>query len=101
MFHGWTVLGLDENGQLEGIGLGYNKRSINLRNYCGSLGYIGVDLFLADMVMEVRAVNVYASCQHKPTFLDHFLSTKLLKKDFLTMGGDLNFSVGHSESWGH
>eukprot|EP00253_Pinus_taeda_P003055 PITA_03055 len=50
--------------------------------------------------MEIRAINVYGLCQHNTEFWDYLLNFELCQKDFLIMGGDLNFSIGHVESWG-
>ena len=97
----WKFLGLDANGRSGGIALGFNSCTINLRNCWGGFGHIGVDLFIADLGMEIRFYNVYGPCHHRPKFWDHLLSSELLQKEYLITEGDLNFSLGHSESWGH
>lgn len=98
---GWKFLGLDANGRSGGIALGFNPRIIILHNCQGGSGHIGVDLFIADLGLEIWFYNVYGPCHHWPEFWDHLLSFELLQKEYLIMGGDLNFSLGHSESWGH
>eukprot|EP00253_Pinus_taeda_P019805 PITA_19805 len=97
----WIFLGLEADGRSGRVALGYNSCAINLRNSWGGSGHIGVDLFIADLGMEIRSYNVYGSGHHWPEYWDHFLSSKLLQKEYLIMGGDLNFSIGHSKSWGH
>eukprot|EP00253_Pinus_taeda_P027834 PITA_27834 len=37
----------------------------------------------------------------RPTLWDHLLGSEVFQKDYLILGVDLNFSNGHSESWGH
>ena len=40
-------------------------------------------------------------CHHRPKFWENILSSDIFRKEHLISGGDLNFSLGHSESWGH
>lgn len=99
-FQAGPLLGIDAGCRSGGIALGFNLRTTNLCNCSGGHGYLGADLFLADLGLEIRAINVYGSCQHMPEFLDRLLNSELYQKDFHIMGGDLNFSIGHAESWG-
>jgi hypothetical protein len=72
MLLGWSFLALDANGRSGGIALGYNTRSINLFNSWGGSGHIGADIFSADLGIEIRLINVYGPCHHRPEFWDHF-----------------------------
>lgn len=51
--------------------------------------------------MDLRIINVYGPCSDRGTFWRTFLESDLLQVDNIIMGGDLNFSLGFYESWGH
>eukprot|EP00253_Pinus_taeda_P014598 PITA_14598 len=59
-----------------------------------------MDLFSADLGMDLRIVNIYAPCSQREAFWQHILQLPLLNEDHVIIGGDLNFSLGFRESWG-
>ena len=46
-------------------------------------------------------MNVYGPCDQRETFWRRLLNFSLLAQEHTILGGDLNFSLGFSESWGH
>lgn len=51
--------------------------------------------------MDFRNINIYAPHINKDDYLNHLLNLSLINSDNLILGGDLNFSFGHAESWGY
>eukprot|EP00253_Pinus_taeda_P018951 PITA_18951 len=51
--------------------------------------------------MNFWILNVYGLCQNRPAFWQNLLSFDSFFTDRLILGGDLYFSIDHSESWGH
>lgn len=101
MLLGWKFTGLDAHGRSKGISFGYNVCSIKLINHWGGTWHIGADIFLADIGMNFRIFNIYGLCQNRPEFCKNLLGLDTFFVDHLILGGDLNFSIGHSELWGH
>eukprot|EP00253_Pinus_taeda_P023046 PITA_23046 len=51
--------------------------------------------------MDLRVINVYGPCSSRAPFWNALLESDLLKEDNIILGGDLNFTLGYCESWGH
>lgn len=100
MTPGWTFFSLDAAGRSGGLSIGINPRSIKLESAWGGQGYIGLDIFSADLGMHFRIVNIYAPCSQREAFWQHLLHLTILNDDRTIIGGDLNFSLGYRESWG-
>jgi len=66
----------------------------------GGAGFIGMDIYSSELGMEFRIINVYAPCLNRDEFWNHLLNLSLANSDNLILAGDLNFSIGHAESWG-
>ena len=45
-------------------------------------------------------INVYGPCLNREVYWNSLLACSLLTLPNIIMGGDLNFSLGISESWG-
>ena len=60
-----------------------------------------MEIFSVKLGMDLRVINVYGPCQDRVSFWNDFFSKELLKNKNLIIGGDLNFSLGFSESWGY
>ncbi len=101
MLPGWFFQALDVNGHSGGIVLGYNPRSIKLCNIWGDIEYIGADIFSFDLGTNIRLINVYGPFHDREIFWEHLLTSNILQPDNIILGGELNFSMGFSESWGH
>lgn len=98
---GWTFHALDISGHFGGITVGFKKSTINLKNIWGGGGFLGADIYSKDLEEELRIINVYGPCHNRELFWCRLLSSPLLLEDNVILGGDLNFSLGFSESWGH
>eukprot|EP00253_Pinus_taeda_P013872 PITA_13872 len=81
--------------------MGYNSCTIKQLNCWGGIGHTGADIHFADLGMNFRIYNIYGPCQNRPEFWEYLLGSELFLADHLILGGDLNFSIGHAESWGH
>lgn len=97
----WTFHALDVFGRSEGITIGICNKALEIRNTWGGRGYLGMDIFSHPLEMEFRIINVYGPCVNRATFWRNFLESGLLQVYNIILGGDLNFSLGSSESWGH
>lgn len=62
---------------------------------------MGFDINTHSSGRDIRLINVYGPCTDRASFWNTFLGTELLQADNIILGGDLNFSLGYSESWGH
>eukprot|EP00253_Pinus_taeda_P026822 PITA_26822 len=87
-------------GRSGGLALGYNPTSIKLESSWGGQGFLGADIYCSDLGSPLRIVNIYGTCHHREIFWRNLLSRNLLSIDHTIIGGDLNFSIGYSESWG-
>lgn len=101
MLPGWTFVGLDAPGRSGGLALRYNTRSIKMLNHWGGAGHLGADIRSVDLGMNIKIFNVYGPCHNRYDLWQNLLGSDLFLDDHLILGGDLNFSIGHVESWGH
>eukprot|EP00253_Pinus_taeda_P029007 PITA_29007 len=97
----WTFHALDASKRSGSIAIGFCNKSMELRNAWGGRGFLGIDLFAHSIGSDIRIINVYGPCLDRETFWRTFLDSKLLQADNVILGGDLNFSLGYYESWGH
>lgn len=61
---------------------------------------MGIEIFSVELSLSLRIVNVYGPCQQRESFWRHLLNLTLITSEHTILGGDLNFSLGFSESWG-
>lgn len=87
-------------GRSGGLAFGFNPRSIRLDASWGSHGFLGADLFSIELGLTLRFVNIYGPCQQRENYWRQLLRCNLFSLDHIIIGGDLNFSLGFSESWG-
>lgn len=66
----------------------------------GGKGFIRIGIFSTEMGMDLCVINVYGPCQGRKVFWNQLLNLSITSTNNLIMGGDLNFSIGFSESWG-
>jgi len=95
---GWQFLAMDSTGRSGGLAIGINPSSIKAQASCGGQGFMGIDLFSKDLGTCLRVINIYGPCQHRENFWNHLLNLSILTADNIIIGGDLNFSLGYSES---
>eukprot|EP00253_Pinus_taeda_P031123 PITA_31123 len=91
---------MDSTGRSRGLAIGFNPASILAQASWGGQGFMGLDLFSADLGTSLRVINIYGPCQQRENFWNHLLSLSIFTADNIIIGGDLNFSLGYSESWG-
>lgn len=96
----WIFTALDASGRSGGMAIEYNPHSIKSLATWGGKGFLGMDLYFAESGKELRILNVYAPCQGREALWYHLSKLFLTSVDNLILGGDLNFSIGYSESWG-
>eukprot|EP00253_Pinus_taeda_P012292 PITA_12292 len=87
-------------GEIGRLAIGINHRTIRLDSSWGGQGFLGVDIFSADLGVAFRIVNIYGPCQHREPFWNRLLNLSLMTASHTILGGDLNFSLGFRESWG-
>eukprot|EP00253_Pinus_taeda_P031803 PITA_31803 len=97
---GWSYSAIDALGRSGGQAIGINPRSIKVNSTWGGSGFLGLDIYSADLGMNLRIVNVYAPCSQRESFWQHLLNLTIMNEDRVVIGGDLNFSLGFRESWG-
>ena len=59
-----------------------------------------MNVLFGNSEVEFTLINIYGPCTNRENFWTSLLSCSLLKAPHLILGGDLNFSLGISESWG-
>lgn len=70
---GWNFHAIDARGLSGGLALGINPRTIRLLNVCGGEGFLGADIFSADLDREYRLMNVYGPCTARLPLWEHLL----------------------------
>eukprot|EP00253_Pinus_taeda_P032143 PITA_32143 len=97
---GWIFITLDATRRSGALAIGYNPRSIKFPATWGGKGFLEMDLYSVELGMELRVLNVYGPYQGREAFWQHLSNLSLTSLNNLILGGDLNFSIGYSESWG-
>eukprot|EP00253_Pinus_taeda_P003262 PITA_03262 len=97
----WTFHAIDATGRSGRLAIGIHNKTIRIRNIWGGRGFIGLDTYVLSMEMDLRVINVYGPCSSRDPFWNALLDSDLLKEDNIILGGDLNFTLGYCESWGH
>ena len=59
-----------------------------------------MELYSKELCFPLLLLNVYGPCQEREMFWSSFFQKSFLNHQNLIIGGDLNFSLGVSESWG-
>lgn len=97
---GWKFLAMYYTGISGGLAIGYNPSTIKAQATWGGQGFMGIDLFSANLGYSLRIVNIYDPCHQRENFWNHLLGLSIFSADNIIIGGDLNFSLGYGESWG-
>jgi len=100
IFPGWQFTAMDSTGRSGGLAIGFNPATIKALGSWGGPGFLGFDLFSADLGTTLRVINIYGPCQQRESFWNNLLGLSILSVEHLIIGGDLNFSLGYGESWG-
>ena len=72
---GRTFQALDLSRRSGAIAIGFQNRTIDLRNIWGGGGFIGADIYSKAMETEIRVINVYGPCQNREVFGEGYLAT--------------------------
>jgi len=56
---GWHFYSLDAMGRSGGLAIGYNPCTIKVISLWGGLGFIGMDIFSAELGMDLWIINIY------------------------------------------
>lgn len=97
---GWIFQGLDANGKSGGLAIGINPRTVKIISSWGGWGFIGMDIFMGKLELTLKVINIYAPNQNRMAFWLNLLENNLVTNSTI-IGGDLKFSLGMEESWGH
>jgi len=100
MLPGWVFHCLDVRGRSGGIATGWNPRTVKAENVWGMDSVLGCSFLSSDIGEEITLLNIYGPYQDRIPFWEKVFSLECLKNDTVIIGGDLNFSLGHSEVWG-
>ena len=96
----WTFITLDARGRSGECALGINNRTTRMINCWGREGVLGMDINISNSETPFTLINVYRPCSNRRVFWHSLLNFSLFDHPHVIMGGDLNFSLGISESWG-
>lgn len=94
---GWVFQGMDANGKLGGLAIGINPRTVKIVSSWGGWGFIGMDIFVGELGLPLKVINIYAPNQNRMAFWLNLLDNNLVTTSTI-IGGDLNFSLGMEES---
>lgn len=72
-----------------------------LKNIWGGGVFLGVEIYSRDLEENLIVLNVYGPCVNREIFWQKLLDSPILQAGNIILGGNLNFSIGFSESWGH
>ena len=97
---GWDFVTMDVRGHSGGLAVGWNTLSISLTNAWGLNSVLGVDLKSVELGFSVTVFNVYGPYLNRVPFWDGLFQHSFMNRESVIIGGDLNFSLGHSEIWG-
>lgn len=60
-----------------------------------------MDVFSESLGMHFTIINIYGPCTDRQQFWDSLVNASIVRSDNIILAGDLNFSLGIFESWGH
>lgn len=61
---------------------------------------MAMEVLSFELGVPLMIVNIYGPCQGKASFWNSLLSKSLMRNPNLVVGGDLNFSIRTTETWG-
>jgi hypothetical protein len=83
------------------MAMGWNPKTIKLENSWDFTEGQGMIVFVEDLGRSFTVLSIYGPTQDRPQFWNALLEKYFVKDHSLILGGDLNFSIGAVESWGH
>lgn len=97
---GWLFLAVDSIRHSGGLAMGFREGRLQIFNHWGMAHVIGMEFQSLEFGFPLSILNIYGPCQGRVKFWTDLLSKSMLKSQNLTIGGDLNFSMGKAEAWG-
>ena len=97
---GWLFQALDADGRSGGLVTGYRVGNLREISAWGFDHTLALELYSKELCLPLLLLNVYGPCQEREMFWSSFFQKYFLNHQNLIIGGDLNFSLGVSESWG-
>eukprot|EP00253_Pinus_taeda_P019452 PITA_19452 len=96
----WSFHVLDSNGHSGGVALGFNSKVLREISSWGWENVLAVELFSSELCIPFLIINVYGPVVDREKFWSPFFAKSFMTHPNLVIGGDLNFSLGTTESWG-
>ena len=62
---------------------------------------MGENITSSDIDIPLTIINIYGPCHNREIYWENLLQADFMQFENLIIGGDLNFSLGLAESWGH
>lgn len=59
------------------------------------------DIFSEYLGMELHIMNIYFPCQKRAKFYEDIMRSSFSQVENIILGGDLNLSIRHADSWGN
>eukprot|EP00253_Pinus_taeda_P023181 PITA_23181 len=91
---------MDAISRLGGLAIGINPKIVKLISTWGGKGFLGMDIFVGELGLQLKVINIYAPNQNRIEFWQNLLEHDIVSNTTI-IGGDLNFSLGMEGSWGH
>ena len=100
IFPGWIFHALDANGRSGGVASRYKVGKFKEISSWGFKNSLAIELYSNEFCHPFLLLNVYGPCSDRERFWNPFFMKSYLYHPNLIVWGDLNFSLGASESWG-
>jgi hypothetical protein len=91
---------LDSIGRSGGLTIRWNCRTIKVINHWGFESGLGIKFLSKELVYPLNIVNIYGPYHNRGPYWDIVFNRSFLKEKHLSLGGDLNFSLGIKEVLG-
>jgi len=99
-FTGWSFVTLDVRGRSGGLAVGWRTSALKVISAWGMESVLGVEVMSVELGISLLVINIYGPYLNRIPFWDSLFHNPMLDGESVVIGGDLNFSLGHSEVWG-
>ena len=100
MLKEWEFIPVDAKGRSKGLILGWRSRKFLLLNAWSMNSSLCVALHSFELQLDLCFINLYGPYTEREVFWNNLLGMNCFSYPNLVVGGDLKFSLGHSEIWG-
>ena len=97
---GWSFHAVDATGHSGGAALGFNMKAVREISSWGAENVLAVELYSNELCIPFLFLNIYGPNSKREKFWNSFFAKSFLAHPNLIIGGDFNFSLGLTESWG-